>query len=85
VYERDKHTFELSLEDLRTDSPYNTYIRKGLTPTPISNPGIQALKAAAFPEPTEYFYFLTGYDGNMYYAKTLKEHDENKEKYLREK
>jgi len=82
VYERGKHTFELSHEDLRLDSPYNTYVRKGLPPTPISNPGIQALMAAAFPEKTENFYFLTGYDGNMYYAKTLKEHDANKDKYL---
>jgi UPF0755 protein len=82
VYEQGKHTFELSLEDLKTDSPYNTYVRYGLTPTPISNPGIQALKAAAFPQPTENLYFLTGYDGEMYYAKTLKEHNANKEKYL---
>lgn len=84
VYERGKHTFELSLDDLKQDSPYNTYVRYGLTPTPISNPGIQALKAAAFPQPTKYLYFLTGYDGKMYYAKTLKEHDENKQKYLKE-
>lgn len=82
VYERGKHTFELSLDDLREDSPYNTYVRLGLTPTPISNPGIQALLAAAFPQPTDNFYFLTGHDGEMYYAKTLKEHDANKEKYL---
>ncbi len=85
VYERNKHTFELSLDDLATDSPYNTYIRYGLTPTAISNPGIQALRAAAFPEPTQYLYFLTGYDGEMYYAKTLKEHDANREKYLKAK
>lgn len=83
VYERNKHTFELSLEDLRTDSPYNTYIRYGLTPTPISNPGIQALLAAAFPEPTKNLYFLTGDDGKMYYAKTLKEHEANKDKYFK--
>jgi UPF0755 protein len=82
VYERGKHTFELSLDDLREDSPYNTYIRYGLTPTPISNPGIQALKAAAFPEPTKNLYFLTGDDGKMYYAKTLKEHEANKDKYF---
>ena len=84
VYERDKHTFELSLEDLQTDSPYNTYVRYGLTPTPISNPGIQALKAAAFPRKTENLYFLTGYDGEMYYAQTLKQHEANKDKYLTE-
>lgn len=84
VYERGKHTFELSLDDLKEDSPYNTYTRRGLPPTPISNPGIQALLAAAFPQETDHFYFLTGYDGKMYYASTLKEHDANKEKYLRE-
>lgn len=83
VYERNKHTFELSLADLKTDSPYNTYIRKGLTPTPISNPGIQALRAAAFPAATKNLYFLTGDDGEMYYAQTLKEHNANKEKYFK--
>lgn len=82
VYERGKHTFELSLDDLKQDTPYNTYTRLGLTPTPISNPGIQALLAAAFPKETENFYFLTGSDGNMYYAKTLKEHEANKGKYF---
>lgn len=82
VYERNKHTFELSIEDLQTDSPYNTYVRYGLTPTPISNPGIQALIAAAFPKETKNLYFLTGTDGKMYYAQTLKEHEANKEKYF---
>ncbi len=82
VYERGKHTFELSREDLMEDSPYNTYTNKGLTPTPISNPGLQALLAAAFPQPTDNVYFLTGYDGEMYYAQTLKEHEENKDLYL---
>lgn len=82
VYERGKHTFQLSREDLMEDSPYNTYTNKGLTPTPISNPGLQALLAAAFPQPTENVYFLTGYDGEMYYAQTLKQHEENKDLYL---
>lgn len=84
VYERGKHTFELSTKDLMEDSPYNTYTRLGLPPTPISNPGIQAILAAAFPEETKNFYFLTGFDGAMYYAKNLKEHEANKELYLRD-
>jgi UPF0755 protein len=84
VYERNKHTFELSIEDLETDSPYNTYMRYGLTPTPISNPGIQALQAAAFPQETKNLYFLTGTDGEMYYAQTLKQHEANKEKYFKQ-
>ncbi|MEN9921080.1 MAG: hypothetical protein RLZZ517_58 [Candidatus Parcubacteria bacterium] len=82
VYERGKHTFELSTDDLKEDSPYNTYIRYGLTPTPISNPGIAALKAAAFPKATKNLYFLTGDDGKMYYAQTLKQHEANKDKYF---
>lgn len=85
VYERGLHTFELSTEDLKEDSLYNTYTRRGLPPTPISNPGLQALKAAAFPNETKNLYFLTGYDGEMYYAQTLKQHNENKAKYLIEK
>jgi UPF0755 protein len=82
VYERGKHTFELSIDDLKQDSPYNTYVRYGLTPTPISNPGLAALKAAAFPEATKNLYFLTGDDGKMYYAQTLKQHEANKDKYF---
>jgi UPF0755 protein len=82
VYERNKHTFQLSLDDLKTDSPYNTYTRYGLTPTPISNPGLNAIRAAAFPKPTKNLYFLTGYDGEMYYAQTLKQHAINRAKYL---
>jgi UPF0755 protein len=83
VYERNKPTADLTLEDLAVDSPYNTYIRRGLTPTAISNPGIKALRAAAFPETTKNLYFLTGHDGKMYYAQTLKQHNANKEKYLK--
>lgn len=82
VYEREKGTFDLTLDDLREDSLYNTYTRKGLPPTPISNPGLEAIKAAAFPQETPYLYFLTGNDGNMYYAETFEGHKDNKEKYI---
>lgn len=83
VYERQKGTFDLSTEDLREDSEYNTYTRKGLTPTPISNPGLEAIIAAANPEPTNYLFFLTGSDGNMYYSTTHDEHVRNKNLYLK--
>lgn len=83
VYERQKGTFDLSIEDLEEDSLYNTYTREGLTPTPIGNPGLDSIAAAAFPEETPYYYFLTGRDGEMYYARTFAEHKQNKALYLR--
>lgn len=82
VYERGKGTFDLTKTDLRTDSPYNTYTNAGLPPTAISNPGLESIKAAATIEETENLFFLTGSDGEMYYAKTHDEHVENKQKFL---
>lgn len=83
VYERQKGSFDLSLADLREDSEYNTYTRKGLTPTPIGNPGIKAITAAAYPQETPYLFFLTGRDGQMYYATTHSGHVYNKNLYLK--
>ncbi len=82
VYSIGKGTFDLTKADLKSDDPFNTYLNKGLTPTPISNPGIDAIKAAANPQPTKNFYFLTGKDGKMYYAKTFEEHKKNRLRYL---
>lgn len=57
--------FRLTYRDLRIDSPYNTYRRKGLPPGPISNPGLASLRAAASPADTNYLYYvLTGKDGS---------------------
>lgn len=63
------------------NSPYNTYLSPGLPPTPISNPGIGALEAAANPANTEYFYYITDKTGTNRYAKTLAEHNANIERY----
>ncbi len=68
--------------DLRSDSPYNTYRNKGLPPTAIDNPGIEALTAAAQPTQSSYLYYLTGRDGKMYYARTFEEHKRNRALYL---
>ncbi len=65
------------------DSPWNTYKYPGLPLGPISNPGIESIKAAIYPEKNSYWYFLTGKDGTVYYAKTLDEQSANKYKYLR--
>lgn len=69
-------------KDLKKDNDYNTYTNTGLPIGPISNPGINAMKAAIYPAKTEYIYYLTGKDGKMYYAKTHEEHIKNKQKYL---
>ncbi len=62
------------------DSPWNTYKYPGLPLGPISNPGLDSIKAALYPEKIFYWYFLTGKDGAVYYAKTLEEHNLNKRK-----
>ena len=81
-YINGKGSAELTMADLKIKSPYNTYVNKGLPPTPISNPGYDAIKAALNPKSNPYIYFLTGKDGEMHYAKTLEEHVVNKRKYL---
>ncbi|MFA5934850.1 MAG: endolytic transglycosylase MltG [Candidatus Paceibacterota bacterium] len=82
-YINGKTTSTLSLDDLKIDSPYNSYINKGLPPTPISNPGIGAIRDTIMPTKTPYLYFLTDDEGNMHYAITHDEHVRNKEKYLK--
>lgn len=74
---------DLTSEDLKIDSPYNTYLNKGLPPTPIGNPGLEAIKAVLEPKTTEYMFYITGEDGNFYYAKDYDEHRKNIKKYLR--
>ena len=83
TYVLGKTSAELTESDLKFDSPYNTYRYRGLPPTPISNPGIDAMMAAINPTATKYFYYLTGMDGKTYYAETLEGHALNKQKYLR--
>ncbi len=73
----------LTPEDLEKDTPYNTYLYDGLPPTPIGNPGLQAINAVLNPIKSDYFYYITGDDGNFYYAKTFDEHRANVAKYLR--
>lgn len=67
----------LTRKDLQVDSPYNTYRYAGLPPTPICNPGSEALYAAAHPAQTDYLYFVANGTGGHNFAKTLKEHNDN--------
>jgi UPF0755 protein len=70
------HPLVILNKDLEIRDPYNTYIRPGLPPGPISAPGIVALRAAMFPEKTDYFYFRLNDPeaGRHYFSKTLDEH-----------
>jgi len=68
--------------DLQINSPYNTYKYRGLPPGPIANPGLTAIRAAIYPLATDYYYFLTTPDKQIYYAKTYDGHLQNKYKYL---
>lgn len=68
---------ELTAEDLRVDSPYNTYTNTGLTPGPIANPGLASIKAALNPAETDYyFYVLDPAAGEHKFSTTLEEHNE---------
>lgn len=67
--------------DLQKDTAYNTYLRKGLPPTPISMPGLEALKAAVNPMETNVLYFVARGDGSSEFSKTLVEHNRAVVKY----
>lgn len=81
-YINGKNTYELTSADLEIDSLYNTYKYKGLPIGPISNPGLDSLRAAVTPEESPYFYYLSDREGNMYYAETLEGHKRNKALHL---
>ncbi len=72
----------LTLDDLKVNSPYNTYTNIGLPPAPISNPSLSSLKAVSNADSsTPYLYYFHDSEGNTYYAKTLEEHNKNVAKY----
>ena len=82
-YITQKHTASLTNDDLSLDSRYNTYIYAGLPPGPISNPGIESIKAALLPKESEYWFYLSRQDtGETIFSKTLQEHNMAKAKYL---
>ncbi|BAW80411.1 aminodeoxychorismate lyase [Candidatus Nitrosoglobus terrae] len=65
----------LRRQDLRTDTPYNTYTRLGLPPTPICMPSLESLHAALHPDKGEALYFVAQSDGSHYFSSTLEEHN----------
>lgn len=73
-----------TIEQTKIDSLYNTYKYLGLPPGPIANPGFNAIKAAVYPEATNYSYFLSDpVTGQTIFSKNLNEHNANKYKYLK--
>ena len=72
----------ISLEQKQSDSPYNSYKREGLPPTPICSPNIEFIEAALNPEETDCLFYVHGSDRQIHCAKTYEEHRENINKYL---
>jgi UPF0755 protein len=69
--------------EIHIDSRYNSYLRAGLPPGPIANPGIQAIQAVLNPQKSDYLYYLSTRDGSrLIFAKTAAEHAANRRKYL---
>lgn len=69
--------------DLQTDTPFNTYTRAGLPPTPISMPSLASLQAALHPARTQAFYFVARGDGSSHFSRTLDEHNQAVNRYQR--
>ena len=66
---------DIRFRDLKKDTPYNTYLHAGLTPTPIALPGLEAIRAALHPAKTEALYFVSKGDGTHHFSATLGEHN----------
>jgi UPF0755 protein len=78
-----KKDANISIEETKIDSPYNTYKYKGLPLGPISNPGLESIIAAIYPESSDYWYYLSTPEGETVFSKTLEEHNIAKAKYLK--
>ena len=75
IYALDGKT-DLTAEDLQVDSPYNTYTNTGLTPGPITNPGLSSIEAALEPQDTDYYYYVLDPEtGVHHFSRTLEEHE----------
>ncbi len=83
-YAKTESCYPISPLDLKIDSPYNTYAYKGLPPTPISNPGLEAIKAAKNPQKSSYWFYLShSKTGKTIFSQDLDEHNLNKSLYLK--
>lgn len=83
TYLTQKRSTDVTSTDLRIDSPYNTYRYKGLPFGPITNPGIESIKAALYPQESDYFYYLSTPEGKTIFSETFTDHSAAKARYLR--
>ncbi|MBW6509724.1 MAG: endolytic transglycosylase MltG [Desulfuromonadales bacterium] len=83
IYGVEDYSGTITRRHLNTPTPYNTYIIYGLPPGPIASPGRPALYAAVFPETSDYYYFVSRGDGSHHFSRTLREHNNAVQKYLR--
>jgi Predicted periplasmic solute-binding protein len=77
----DKFDGNIRKRDLNADTPYNTYTRDGLPPTPIAMPGMDSLLAAVNPAQSDKLYFVGKGDGSHHFSRTLEEHNRAVAKY----
>ncbi len=82
-YALGRHKPKLTYDDLKVNSPYNTYIHPGLPPGPICNPGEASIRAALYPQDSDALFFVTGEDGTHRFSKYYKEHLRKKRKKSR--
>jgi len=82
TYITGKKSSELTKEDLELPSHYNTY-KYSWIPGPICNPGLDSILAAIYPEKSDFWYYLSTFDGKTIFSKTLEEHNLAKAKYLK--
>jgi len=73
---------DLSLDDIKVKSPYNTYTNAGLPPTPICNPGLSAIQSVLNPAKTNYIYYVSDKQGHLHFASNLEDHNANVAKYI---
>ncbi|XJZ26316.1 endolytic transglycosylase MltG [Bacillota bacterium Lsc_1132] len=85
LYAQGEHKDRVLYEDLKVNSPFNTYKNPGLPPGPIANAGRTSIEAALNPAKTDYYYFLATSDGSVIFTKTLAEHNQEKAKYISSK
>ncbi|MCX6764478.1 MAG: endolytic transglycosylase MltG [Candidatus Nealsonbacteria bacterium] len=82
AYIKNTKTGKVSYEEIKIDSPYNTYKYAGLPKGPICNPGLESIRAALNPKESDYWYYLSTPDGQTIFSRTLEEHNIAKAKYL---
>jgi UPF0755 protein len=75
IYGIENFNGNLTRNDLRKYSPYNTYVIKGLPPGPIANPGIESIRGVLYPADTKYLYFVSKNDGSHFFSRSLEEHN----------